>query len=60
MRERVVNDLPVGVNYLLKAGSSGAIYTAVLLTIAYLFSATESFRFGSFCIFMDSFKNGPF
>ncbi len=35
VRERIVNDLPVGMNYILKASSSGCIYAAVLLTIAY-------------------------
>ena len=35
VRERLVNDLPIGFNYIAKAGASGAIYTAVLLTIAY-------------------------
>jgi Cu-processing system permease protein len=35
VRERIVNDIPVGMNYILKAGSSGCVYAAVLLTIAY-------------------------
>lgn len=35
VRERIVNDIPVGMNYILKAGSSGCVYVAVLLTIAY-------------------------
>ena len=43
VRERVVNDLPVGVNYLLKAGASGAVYTAVLLTVAYFFWSDKEF-----------------
>lgn len=37
VRERLVNDLPVGLNYLAKANASGAIYTAVLLCVAYFF-----------------------
>ena len=35
VRERLVNELPIGLNYLVKAGASGAIYTAVLLTVAH-------------------------
>lgn len=35
VRERIVNDLPVNWNYMMKASSSGCIYAAVLLTIAY-------------------------
>ena len=34
-RERLVNDLPIGLNYLVKAGASGVVYTAVLLALAY-------------------------
>ena len=42
VRERLVNDLPVGWNYLLKAGSAGATYTAVMLAVAYFaFSERE-------------------
>ena len=43
VRERLVNDLPVGLNYLLKAGSSGAIYTAVMLGIAYFAFSDREF-----------------
>lgn len=42
VRERLVNDLPVGWNYMLKAGSAGATYTAVMLAVAYFaFSERE-------------------
>ena len=42
VRERLVNDLPVGWNYMLKTGSSGATYTAVMLAVAYFaFSERE-------------------
>ena len=42
VRERLVNDLPVGLNYMLKAGSAGATYTAVMLAVAYFaFSERE-------------------
>ena len=42
VRERLVNDLPVGLNYMLKAGSSGVTYTAVMLAVAYFaFSERE-------------------
>lgn len=43
VRERLVNDLPIGANYLLKAGSSGAIYAAMLLTIAYFAFSDREF-----------------
>lgn len=43
VRERLVNDLPIGLNYMVKAGSSGAIYTAVLLTIAYFAFSDREF-----------------
>ena len=42
VRERLVNDLPVGWNYMLKAGSAGMTYTAVMLALAYFaFSERE-------------------
>lgn len=34
-RERLVNELPVGLNYIWKSGSSGLLYVAVLLTVAW-------------------------
>jgi ABC-type transport system involved in multi-copper enzyme maturation permease subunit len=41
-RERLVNDLPVGLNYIVKAEVSGALYAAALLAVAYyLFSDRE-------------------
>lgn len=43
VRERLVNDLPVGWNYILKAGSSGATYTAVMLAIAYFAFSDREF-----------------
>lgn len=43
VRERLVNDLPVGLNYMVKAGASGAIYTAVLLCISYFVFADREF-----------------
>ena len=43
VRERLINDLPIGTNYLLKAASSGAIYAAVLLTIAYFAFSDREF-----------------
>ncbi len=43
VRERLINDLPIGANYLLKAASSGAIYAAVLLTIAYFAFSDREF-----------------
>ncbi len=42
-RERLINDLPVAANYLLKAASSGAVYAAVLLTIAYFAFSDREF-----------------
>ena len=42
VRARLINDAPVAANYILKAASSGAVYAAVLLTIAYFaFSERE-------------------
>ena len=42
VRERLVNDLSVGWNYMLKSGSAGAVYTAVMLCVAYFaFSERE-------------------
>ncbi len=43
VRERLVNDLPVGLNYVVKAGSSGAVYTAVLLCISYFVFSDREF-----------------
>ncbi len=43
VRERLVNDLPVGLNYLVKAGASGAIYTAVLLCVSYFVFSDREF-----------------
>jgi Cu-processing system permease protein len=43
VRERLVNDLPIGLNYMIKAGASGAIYTAVLLTIAHFAFSDREF-----------------
>jgi Cu-processing system permease protein len=43
VRERLVNDLPIGLNYIVKAGASGAIYTAVLLTIAHFTFSDREF-----------------
>jgi len=42
-RERLVNDLPIGLNYLVKAGSSGVVYTAVLLALAYFSFSDREF-----------------
>jgi ABC-type transport system involved in multi-copper enzyme maturation permease subunit len=42
-RERLVNELPIGLNYVVKAGASGAIYTAVLLTIAHFAFSDREF-----------------
>lgn len=42
VRERLVNDVPVGVNYMWKATGSGLLYVAVLLVVAwYAFSDRE-------------------
>ncbi|MBW3636971.1 MAG: ABC transporter permease [Armatimonadetes bacterium] len=43
VRERLVNDLPIGLNYIAKAGASGAIYTAVLLCVAYFAFSDREF-----------------
>lgn len=43
VRERLVNDLPIGLNYMAKAGASGAIYTAVLLCVSYFVFADREF-----------------
>ncbi len=43
VRERLINDLPIGANYLLKAASSGAVYAAVLLAIAYFAFSDREF-----------------
>lgn len=42
VRERLVNDLPIGLNYMLKAQSAGVLYTGAVLAVAYfLFSDRE-------------------
>ena len=43
VRERLVNDLPVGLNYVAKAGASGAVYSAVLLCVAYFVFSDREF-----------------
>ncbi|HEX8234603.1 MAG TPA: ABC transporter permease subunit [Abditibacteriaceae bacterium] len=43
VRERLVNDMPVAFNYMWKAMSSGLIYVAVLLAIAYLVFSDREF-----------------
>ncbi len=43
VRERLVNDMPVAVNYIWKAAGSGLVYAAVLLTIAYLIFSDREF-----------------
>ncbi len=43
VRARLINDAPIATNYLLKAGSSGAIYAAVLLTIAFFAFSDREF-----------------
>jgi ABC-type transport system involved in multi-copper enzyme maturation permease subunit len=43
VRERLVNDMPVALNYSWKAFSSGLIYVAVLLIIAYLVFSDREF-----------------
>jgi Cu-processing system permease protein len=43
VRERIVNDLPIGLNYMFKAGSSGLVYTAVLLMVAYFAFSDREF-----------------
>ncbi len=43
VRERLVNGLPIGINYLMKAGASSALYTAFLLCIAYLLFSDREF-----------------
>lgn len=43
VRERLVNDLPIGLNYMAMAGASGAIYTAALLTVAYFTFSDREF-----------------
>ena len=43
VRERLVNDLPIQLNYIVKADSSGAIYIAALLAAAYFFFGDREF-----------------
>jgi ABC-type transport system involved in multi-copper enzyme maturation permease subunit len=43
VRERLVQDMPIGFNYVWKAFDSGLIYVAVLLTIAYLIFSDREF-----------------
>lgn len=43
VRERLVNELPIGLNYLFKAFNSGAIYTGFLLVVAYLLFSDREF-----------------
>lgn len=43
VRQRLVNDIPIGFNYIWKAFGSGLIYVAVLLTIAYLVFSDREF-----------------
>jgi ABC-type transport system involved in multi-copper enzyme maturation permease subunit len=43
VRERLVNDMAIGSNYMWKAFDSGLIYVAVLLTIAYLIFSDREF-----------------
>jgi hypothetical protein len=43
VRERLVNDMPIGFNYIWKAMGAGTIYIAVLLTIAYLVFSDREF-----------------
>jgi len=43
VRERIVNDLPVGLNYMFKAGSTGLLYAAVLLLIAHFAFSDREF-----------------
>ena len=43
VRERLVNDLPIHFNYILKAESSGAIYVAAMLALAYFVFGDREF-----------------
>ena len=43
VRQRLVNDMPIGFNYMWKAFGSGLLYVAVLLTIAYLVFSDREF-----------------
>jgi ABC-type transport system involved in multi-copper enzyme maturation permease subunit len=43
VRERLVNHMPIGFNYMFKSFSSGLVYAAVLLIIAYLFFSDREF-----------------
>lgn len=43
VRERLVNDVPVGINYMMKAGSMGLVYAAVLLIVAYFAFSDREF-----------------
>ncbi len=43
VRERLVSDLPIQLNYIVKADSSGAIYIAALLALAYFVFGDREF-----------------
>lgn len=43
VRQRLVNDMPIGFNYIWKAFGSGLLYVTVLLTIAYLVFSDREF-----------------
>jgi ABC-type transport system involved in multi-copper enzyme maturation permease subunit len=43
VRERIVNHMPIGFNYMFKSFSSGLVYAAVLLIISYLLFSDREF-----------------
>lgn len=43
VRERLVNNMPIGFNYMFKSFSSGLVYAAVLLIITYLLFSDREF-----------------
>lgn len=43
VRSRIISDAPIAANYWIKAASSGAVYAAVLLTIAYFAFSDREF-----------------
>jgi hypothetical protein len=43
VRERLINDLPVGFNYMIKADSNSLVYIAVLLALAYFVFGDREF-----------------
>ncbi|RYX85426.1 ABC transporter permease [bacterium] len=43
VRERVINDAPIAANYIIKASSSGVVYAAVLLAVAYFAFSDREF-----------------